>query len=122
MKECAYRKCDIEFERPKRGKPKRFCCYKHNKAEYYLKKLDEAKRKPKQPKKKITKEQKEKARIFASLHCVNYQKCLCSITMPCFNCGGADIKQNSWMREPGALHHNQDDYHSVCLPSNGRSE
>jgi len=118
-RECEYRLCHVVFET--RKDEKRFCKTKHQKAEQKL--IEQELQSARDFRnRRVSARQKQKAREFAVLNCLQYSECNKGITMNCHKCQEKVIEIGAWMREPGALHHHQDDYHSVCLPSNGRSE
>lgn len=118
-KECAYRLCNETFHT--RDTKKLFCSIKHQRAEQRLRGL-ELQSKADFRGNRITIRQRQKAREFAALHCVHYSTCICGIRINCLNCQRADIQENAWQREPGVLYNPNGDYHSIRLPSTGRSE
>lgn len=111
---CDLEGCENEFRA--RGL-KRHCCIEHK---IHAQWIREGKKQLKQRRK--AKELNEKARIFAALNCIHYTKCICSVQVNCYNCQQSEMIQDAWQHEPGVLYNQQSDYHSVCLPSNGRGE
>ena len=111
---CDLEGCDVEFKA--RGL-KKYYCKKHKKHADWNRQDD----------KKIkanskAREQKQKARSFAALHCVHYSSCICQVRINCLDCQRADIKHNAWQHEPGTLYMPNEDLHTLGLPSAGRSE
>jgi len=115
--ECALDECSVKFE--KKIKSKIYCCYEHKKIAEW-KRADKKRLKQKHK----TKEQKEKARIFATLNCLNFPSCSDEIKInahfkfSCHNCKNKVIKLNAFHQELEPVAHNTDEY-PIYLPKIG---
>ena len=119
---CGLESCDVMITPSKRQIPhvKRgndiFCCNKHKNQKHL------ARFEAKITKNMGTRHHNHDAQKFAALNCILHSQCRDDAAkrddefLPCLKCQTKVIEMGAWMREPGALYHNQDDYHSVCLP------
>ena len=116
---CAYRDCNIEFE-PFiwGGNPKRFCCPSHQKKEGKLRRIEL--RSIADERNRIRQRLKDKARKFASLHCVKYLDCLDTASrngniMHCLDCGDCEMVENAFMDELEPEIVDSEGEHHICL-------
>jgi len=116
---CRYRNCEIIFTTY--DQRKRYCNRSHKQAEARIIKIESQSQKETIGRLQ-KKNDRDTARIFASLNCMNYMKCLYGTRMRCYKCDKSHIKKGAWQHEPGTLYHTQEDLHVICLPSSGRGE
>ena len=105
MPECKYRLCKNTFEPGGRSKKKEYCCHKHGKAERRLRGIEVGA--AIDYKNRVPNELKQAARVYASLHCLNYTKCLFVVRMNCLGCDKAEYQVDVWKLEPGVLINNE---------------
>jgi len=119
MPECKYRLCENMFElNPgQRGQKKEYCCPQHGKAERRLVGLEVGA--ARDYKNRVPAEQKQAARVHASLNCLNYTKCLFGVRMNCLDCDKAEYQADAFRLEPGMLYHNSGGENRMNLPSRG---